>query len=137
MGAGPAFGAEFVARHRGGWLAGADAALSELGVILDQFALTRPIAIIGVSEKTSLPLRLTAHGIPGHGSLPWPDTAPQRLVRAVHRLLEAERRPRVLPESLGVSAIHVGQRSKSSTRSTTSERQDSLRCWNPLASPVR
>lgn len=93
------FGAEFVARHRGGWLAGAEAALSELGGILDQFALTRPIAIIGVSEKTALPLRLTAHGIPGHGSLPWPQTAPQRLVRAVNRLLEAERRPRVLPET--------------------------------------
>jgi acetylornithine deacetylase/succinyl-diaminopimelate desuccinylase-like protein len=93
------FGAEFVARHRGGWLAGAEAALSELGGILDQFTLRRPIAIIGVSEKTVLPLRLTAHGVPGHGSLPWPQTAPQRLVRAVNRLLEAERRPRVLPET--------------------------------------
>lgn len=93
------FGAEFVARHRGRWLAGAEAALSELGGILEQFALTRPIAIIGVSEKTPLPLRLTAHGVPGHGSLPWPHTAPQRLVRAVNRLLGAERRPRVLPET--------------------------------------
>ena len=93
------FGAEFVARHRGGWLAGAQAALSELGGILDRFSLARPIAIIGVSEKTALPLRLTARGIPGHGSLPWPHTAPQRLIRAVHRLLEAERAPRVLPET--------------------------------------
>lgn len=93
------YGAEFVARHRGGWLAGADAALSELGGILDQFVLTRPIALIGVSEKTALPLRLTAHGAPGHGSLPWRHSAPHRLVRAVDRLLEAERRPRVLPET--------------------------------------
>jgi carboxypeptidase PM20D1 len=52
-----------------------------------------------VSEKTPLPLRLTAHGIPGHASLPWPHTAPQRLVRALGRLLDAERRPRVLPET--------------------------------------
>lgn len=93
------FGAEFVARHRGGWLAGADAALSELGGIIDRFALTRPIGIIGVSEKTTLPLRLTAHGVAGHGSLPWPNTAPHRLVRALTRLLGAERRPRVLPET--------------------------------------
>ena len=92
-------GAEFVARHRGAWLAGADAALSELGGILDQFALTRPIAIIGVSEKTTLPLRLTAHGVPGHGSLPWPNTAPQRLIRAIGRLIAAERPPRVLAET--------------------------------------
>ncbi len=93
------YGAEFVARHRGAWLAGAEAALSELGGILDRFALTRPIAIIGISEKTPLPLRLTARGTPGHGSVPWPDTAPQRLVRAVNRLLDAERPPRVLSET--------------------------------------
>jgi acetylornithine deacetylase/succinyl-diaminopimelate desuccinylase-like protein len=91
------YGAEFVARHRAGWLAGADSALSELGGILDQFTLTRPIAIIGVSEKTALPLRLTARGMPGHGSLPWPHSAPHRLVQAINRLLLAERRPRVLP----------------------------------------
>ena len=30
--------------------------------------------------------------------MPWPDTAPNRLVRALGRLLEAERSPRVLPE---------------------------------------
>jgi acetylornithine deacetylase/succinyl-diaminopimelate desuccinylase-like protein len=30
--------------------------------------------------------------------MPWPDTAPNRLVRALNRLLEAERPPRVLPE---------------------------------------
>src|SRR5262249_11399409 len=50
-------GAEFVARHRGHWLAGTDAALSELGGVLDRFELTRPIGVIGVSEKTPLPLR--------------------------------------------------------------------------------
>jgi acetylornithine deacetylase/succinyl-diaminopimelate desuccinylase-like protein len=30
--------------------------------------------------------------------MPWPDTAPHRLIRALTRLLEAERPPRVLPE---------------------------------------
>ena len=51
-----------------------------------------------ISEKTGLALVLTARGEPGHGSMPWPDTAPNRLVRALHRLLEAERPTRVLPE---------------------------------------
>jgi carboxypeptidase PM20D1 len=51
-----------------------------------------------ISEKTGLPLKLTARGEPGHGSMPWPDTAPHRLVRALDRLLAAERPPRVLPE---------------------------------------
>jgi acetylornithine deacetylase/succinyl-diaminopimelate desuccinylase-like protein len=92
-------GAEFVARHRGGWLAGADAALSELGGVLDRFELTRPIGIIGVSEKTPLPLRLTTRGIPGHGSMPWPMSAPHRLIRALRRLLRGVRVPRVLPET--------------------------------------
>ncbi|HEY7648711.1 MAG TPA: M20/M25/M40 family metallo-hydrolase [Methylomirabilota bacterium] len=92
-------GAEFVARHRPAWLAGADAAVSELGGILDTFTLTRPIGVIGVSEKTPLPLRLTARGQPGHGSVPWPHTAPNRLVRALGRLLAAERPLRLLPET--------------------------------------
>src|SRR3989442_1704248 len=37
-------------------------------------------------------------GVRGHGSQRWPDTAPHRLVRALGRLLAAERPPRVLPE---------------------------------------
>ena len=53
---------------------------------------------IVISEKTGLPITLTARGEPGHGSMPWPDTAPNRLVRALDRLLAAERLPRVLPE---------------------------------------
>jgi acetylornithine deacetylase/succinyl-diaminopimelate desuccinylase-like protein len=92
-------GAEFVARHRSAWLAGAEAALSELGGILDRLALTRPIGIIGVSEKTGLPLRLRARGVTGHGSLPWANSAPDRLVAALSRLRAAERPPRVLPET--------------------------------------
>lgn len=102
------FGAEFVARHRPHWLAGADGALSELGGILDTFTLARPIGIIGVSEKMPLPLRLTARGTPGHGSLPWPNTAPNRLVRAVGRLLAAERSARVLPETQRFFATLAG-----------------------------
>jgi acetylornithine deacetylase/succinyl-diaminopimelate desuccinylase-like protein len=96
--AGSEFGAQFVANRRRDWLAGAEYAISELGVIQTHSGLTAPLAAIVISEKTGLPLTLTARGEPGHGSMPWPDTAPNRLVRALNRLLEAERPVRVLPE---------------------------------------
>jgi acetylornithine deacetylase/succinyl-diaminopimelate desuccinylase-like protein len=94
--AGSRFGAQWVADQRRAWLDGAEYALSELGVI--QAAHGRaPFGSIVISEKTGL--RLTARSEPGHGSMPWPDTAPHRLIRALTRLLEAERLPRVLPET--------------------------------------
>jgi len=96
--AGSQFGAQWVADYRRDWLAGAEYALSELGGIHRAPSQTAPLGSIVISEKTTLPLRLTARSQPGHGSMPWPDTAPHRLVRALHRLLAAEREPRVLPE---------------------------------------
>ena len=96
--AGSRFGAPFVADHRPGWLAGAEYALSELGGIDASPGHRAPLGHIVISEKTGLPLRVTARGAPGHGSMPSPDTAPHRLVRALGRLLAAERTPRVLPE---------------------------------------
>ena len=96
--AGSEFGAQFVANRRRDWLAGAEYAISELGGIQTHSGLTAPLAAIVISEKTGLPLTLTARSEPGHGSMPWPDTAPNRLVRALNRLLEAERPVRVLPE---------------------------------------
>jgi len=96
--AGSEFGAQYVADHRRDWLAGAEYAISELAGIVRHAGLTAPLASIVISEKTGLPLVLTARGEPGHGSMPWPDTAPNRLVRALNRLLEAERPFRVLPE---------------------------------------
>lgn len=97
--AGSRFGAQWVADHRRSWLDGAEYALSELGAIEDGHVGHRaPFGSIVISEKTGLPLRLTARSEPGHGSMPWPDTAPHRLVRALGRLLAAERPLRVLPE---------------------------------------
>ncbi len=96
--AGSEFGARFIADHHRDWLAGAEYAISELGAIQRHSGLTGPLASIVISEKTGLPLVLTARSEPGHGSMPWPDTAPNRLVRALNRLLEAERPFRVLPE---------------------------------------
>ena len=96
--AGSAFGAGFLATHHPAWLDGAEYAISELGGIEVAPHYRAPFAHIVISEKRGLPLRLIARGAPGHGSMPWPDTAPHRLIRALDRLLRAERAPRVLPE---------------------------------------
>jgi acetylornithine deacetylase/succinyl-diaminopimelate desuccinylase-like protein len=95
--AGSRFGAQWVADERRGWLAGAEYALSELGAVEEGHG-GGSFGSIVISEKTGLPLRLTARSEPGHGSMPWPDTAPHRLVRALGRLLASERPLRVLPE---------------------------------------
>jgi acetylornithine deacetylase/succinyl-diaminopimelate desuccinylase-like protein len=96
--AGSAFGAQYVADRRPDWLAGAEYALSELGAIETREGLSAPLGAIVISEKTGLPLTITARSEPGHGSMPWRDTAPHRLVRALTRLVEAEPPIRVLPE---------------------------------------
>jgi acetylornithine deacetylase/succinyl-diaminopimelate desuccinylase-like protein len=96
--AGSAYGAGFLAARHPDWLRGAEYAISELGGIEVNSHYRAPFAHIVISEKTGLPLRLIARGAPGHGSMPWPDTAPHRLIRALGRLLAAERPPRVLPE---------------------------------------
>lgn len=96
--AGSRFGAQWLADHRRGWLDGAEYALSELGAIESRHDVRAPFGSITISEKTGFPLRLIARGTPGHGSMPWPDTAPHRLIRALGRLLAAERPARVLPE---------------------------------------
>jgi acetylornithine deacetylase/succinyl-diaminopimelate desuccinylase-like protein len=97
--AGSAFGAQWVVEHRCHWLAGAEYALSEFGGIQQRSDWRAPLGAINVSEKTGLPLRLIARSEPGHGSMPWADTAPHRLIRALSRLLAAERPLRVLPET--------------------------------------
>jgi len=97
--AGSAYGARFVARQHRHWLDGAEYALSELAGIEHERGHRAPIGVIVISEKTGLPLKLVARGEPGHGSMPWPETAPHRLVRALDRLLTAERPPRVLPQT--------------------------------------
>jgi len=96
--AGSRFGAQWIAEHRRDWVAEAEYALSEFGCVIDDRRLLAPLASIVISEKTGLALRLTARSSPGHGSMPWPDTAPHRLVRALGRLLEAERPDHILPE---------------------------------------
>lgn len=52
---------------------------------------------VDVGEKTTYWLHVVAHGRPGHGSRPNPDSAPNRLVRALDRILAYHTPLRVLP----------------------------------------
>lgn len=52
---------------------------------------------VDVAEKAPFWLRLTATGLPGHGSRPVPDSAANRLIRAMSRILDWETPVRLLP----------------------------------------
>ena len=52
---------------------------------------------VDVGEKTSYWLKVTAHGRPGHGSRPNADSAPNRLVRALNKIIAYHTPLRVLP----------------------------------------
>jgi len=52
---------------------------------------------VDVGEKTTYWLHVVAHGRPGHGSRPNADSAPNRLVRALNRILAYKTPMRVLP----------------------------------------
>ena len=52
---------------------------------------------VDVGEKTSYWLHVVAHGRPGHGSRPNPESAPNRLVHALNKILAYKTPLRVLP----------------------------------------
>lgn len=52
---------------------------------------------VDVGEKTTYWLHVVAHGRPGHGSRPNADSAPDRLVRALNRVVAYQTPLRVLP----------------------------------------
>jgi acetylornithine deacetylase/succinyl-diaminopimelate desuccinylase-like protein len=52
---------------------------------------------VDVAEKAPFWLHLVAHGQPGHGSRPIADSAPDRLVRALQRIIEYRTELKVLP----------------------------------------
>jgi acetylornithine deacetylase/succinyl-diaminopimelate desuccinylase-like protein len=52
---------------------------------------------VDVAEKAPLWLRLTATGLPGHGSRPVADSATNRLIRAMNRILDWETPVKLLP----------------------------------------
>jgi len=56
-----------------------------------------PFWAVDVAEKATYWLRLTARGEAGHGSVPDPNAAPNRLARALARVVDYETPLRVLP----------------------------------------
>ena len=52
---------------------------------------------VDVAEKAPFWLRLTATGLPGHGSRPVADSASNRLIRAMNRILDWETPIKLLP----------------------------------------
>ena len=65
------------------------------------FGTRRPSFSCSISEKGPLWLRLVAEGRPGHGSVPHPDNALERLVRALDRVQQWARPVTVVPELRG------------------------------------
>ncbi len=65
------------------------------------FGTRRPSFSCSISEKGPLWLRLVAEGRPGHGSVPHPDNALDRLVRALQRVQDWARPVTAVPELSG------------------------------------
>ena len=86
--AGGNMGAGWVVKDRPAWIAGAGFMLTEgAGSLADNSG--KPIYFgVGPTEKTPGWLRLTATGRSGHGSIPIADSAPNRLIAALDRLLQ-------------------------------------------------
>jgi acetylornithine deacetylase/succinyl-diaminopimelate desuccinylase-like protein len=85
----------FIANKRD-LLRNAEFLINEGGENLLQNGKVRYVGV-DVGEKTPLWLHITAHGRPGHGSRPIPESAPNRLIRALNRLMQYQPPLRVLP----------------------------------------
>lgn len=78
-------------RHGAAWLLQHHPHLIEAEYVWDEGGVGRRQAgrnvyHIAVAEKIALTIKLTAHGAPGHASMPQRNTAHDRLVRALYRL---------------------------------------------------
>jgi len=84
--AGGDFGAGWVVKNKPEWIAGTGFLLTEgARSVADPSGKLRYIGV-GPTEKTPAWLKLTATGVPGHGSVPRPDSAVNRLLAALGRL---------------------------------------------------
>ncbi|MEX0786352.1 MAG: M20/M25/M40 family metallo-hydrolase, partial [Dehalococcoidia bacterium] len=96
--AGSEYGAEWLARNHPETL-DAEFVLNEGGWgTTEVLGTKRPAFNCAVSEKGPCWLRLSTEGRPGHGSVPLGNNALDRLVRALHKVLEWERPHAVVPE---------------------------------------
>ena len=89
-------GTDWFIKNEHALLGNAEFLINEGGENLFENGKVRYVGI-DVGEKTTYWLHVVAHGRPGHGSRPNPDSAPNRLVRALDRILAYRTPLRVLP----------------------------------------
>ena len=89
-------GTDWFIDHQGDLLENAEFLINEGGENLLENGKVKYVGI-DVGEKTTYWLKVVAHGRPGHGSKPNPDSAPNRLVRALDRILSYKTPLHVLP----------------------------------------
>jgi acetylornithine deacetylase/succinyl-diaminopimelate desuccinylase-like protein len=89
-------GSNWFIAHQREMLGNAEFLINEGGENLLEAGKVKYVGV-DVGEKTTYWLHVVAHGRPGHGSRPIPDSAPNRLVRALNRILVYRTPLRVLP----------------------------------------
>jgi acetylornithine deacetylase/succinyl-diaminopimelate desuccinylase-like protein len=89
-------GSDWFIAHQRDLLENAEFLINEGGENLLENGKVKDVGV-DVGEKTTYWLRVVAHGRPGHGSRPNPESAPNRLVRALNRIIEYRTPLRVLP----------------------------------------
>jgi acetylornithine deacetylase/succinyl-diaminopimelate desuccinylase-like protein len=89
-------GTDWIINHQRELLENAEFLINEGGENLLEAGKVKYVGV-DVGEKTTYWLHVVAHGTPGHGSRPNPDSAPDRLVRALDRIIAYRTPLRVLP----------------------------------------
>jgi acetylornithine deacetylase/succinyl-diaminopimelate desuccinylase-like protein len=89
-------GTDWVIQNRRDLLGNAEFLITEGGENLEEDGKVKYVAL-DVAEKSPYWLKLTAHGRPGHGSRPIAMSAPNRLVRALNRVIAWQTEMKALP----------------------------------------
>jgi acetylornithine deacetylase/succinyl-diaminopimelate desuccinylase-like protein len=89
-------GTDWFINHQRELLGNAEFLINEGGENLLESGKVKYVGV-DVGEKTTYWLHVVAHGRPGHGSRPNPESAPNRLVRALDRIIAYRTPLRVLP----------------------------------------
>ncbi len=89
-------GSDWFIEHQRDLLENAEFLINEGGENLLENGFVKYVSV-DVGEKTTYWMHVVAHGRPGHGSRPIADSAPNRLVRALNRILAYQTPLRVLP----------------------------------------
>src|SRR5438105_2799507 len=89
-------GTDWMITHQRDLLENAEFLINEGGENLLEHGKVKYVSV-DVGEKSPLWLHVVAHGRPGHGSRPNPDSAPDRLVRALDRIIQYHTPLKVLP----------------------------------------